>query len=122
MLSHFPYLFFGRRDECGSKDERSDCQVGVAFTWSWKDRGDGRDWRHVGVCDARVFRKLHFRHLKYFHIFHALSAFPVAVHRVLFPFLSCHVKLRTRKGPFKIGTLGVLKRCRIRLIPSFVTL
>ena len=82
-------LFFARRDDCASLDGRSDCQVRVAFTWTWKVRGDGRDWRRVGACDARVFRKLHFRPMKSFHIFHALSAFPVAVHRVLFLF--CHV-------------------------------
>ena len=43
----------------------------------------------VWVRDACVFRKLHFGTVKSLHIFHALCAFPVAVHRVLF--FSCHV-------------------------------
>ena len=85
MLSHVPGLFFGRRDECDSKDERSDCQVRVAFTWSWKVRGDGIG-AAVWVHDAYVSPKLPFGAVKSFHIFHALSAFPVAVHRVLFLF------------------------------------
>ena len=53
------------------------------------------------VCDARVFRKLHFRTVKSCHIFHAMSVFPVAVHRVLFFFvMSCEIV--HPKGTFKI--------------------
>ena len=44
----------------------------------------------VWVRDACVFRKLHFGAVKSLHIFHALSAFPIAVHRVLF-LSCCHV-------------------------------
>ena len=51
----------------------------------------------VWVRDAHVFRKLPFGAVKSLHIFHALSAFPVAVHRVLFFLLSCHVNLLTRR-------------------------
>ena len=51
----------------------------------------------VWVRDACVFRKLHLGAVKSLHIFHALSAFPVAVHGVLFFLLSCHVKLFTRR-------------------------
>ena len=76
----------------------------------------------VWVRDACVFRKLHFGAVKSLHIFHALSAFPVVVHRVLFFVLSCRVNLLTRKGAFKIGTRGILKWCRRRLMPAFVTL
>ena len=47
----------------------------------------------VWVRDACVFRKLHFGAVKSLHIFHALCAFPVAVHRVLFfrVVMSCEI-------------------------------
>ena len=113
-------LFFGRRDECDSKDERSDCQVRVAFTWSWKVRGDGVG-AAVWVRDARVFPQTSlWRRGISSHIPCVVCVSSCGTSgSVLLVVMSC--EFADWKGALKICMRGILKRCRRRLLPSFVT-